>query len=1088
MITVLLAFVVSLSAQDHGQIVEAARRRHEAQDWHAVIDLLLPVAESRPIAAAAVEVARLLNDAAEELRMAGKAEVALRCHRSVLALRRELHGHDLHDDVACSLNNVAVCVHALGRTPEALSLFEQVVAIRERLPGSGQDLDTARARNNLAACLRALGRYDAALRQYELAFAAYSYVLAGRDDAGLAACIGNHGFCLESMGRADEALPRYELGLAMLRRLAGGGDHPMVASAMHNVAYGLDSLGRRQEAAARYEAVVAMLRRIHGDGDHPYVAATTSNLALCLLWLDRAEEALQRSRAALAMDERIYAGRDHPDLASKRHNVGLCLQQLGRPEEALAEFEASAAMLRRCSQERDDPALAQAEGAVAHCLAQLGRDRPAAELYQRALDVWRRVHGDADHPDVARASGHAAVVFARLGRTTEAEALLERACASIERLRSRTRLSAALRQSWFDDLKDGGVFESLQALLARRGAAADAWRAAERGRGRGLLDLLEQQRFDPLAEAGRRARRRGDEATATRLDALRQQLAAAELENDRLLHELSRLDDASAAAAAEPARRDTLLARAGEAEAGLRQLLDERARLLGDVLPVGRVRDAAELQATLREDELLLQFTVTANVALLYVLAREGPVAAVPLPDAYAAVTRALPALLARCSRAQLRGRDPADTAAPAAGAADPARELFTALIPTAVWQRLRGCKRVFVAAHRELHRLPFELLVTDTVDGLPVHWLDSGPPIAYVPSGSSLCWLRQRARDTGDDTTALDLLAVGDPGGVAVEPEVPERGVFVLAVGEDSAAERAGVRPGDVLLRYDGRELLDDKTLRDALPEVEAAIEDGLRADAPIVVELSRRGESVTVHVGKGRLGIEVGQGPARAAFTASRSGEQQVARILREGDLERLRRLPRLAGARAETEAIEAVFAARQAKTERLLGTEATEPAVFDLAAKAKYLHFACHGIAEEYAGQSLSMLVLSPPPNVLPGDDGLLKLGDLLNAWRGRLTSCRLVVLSACRTNVGPTLRDEAPQALPLGFLFAGVPAVISSLWAVDDASTKELMTDFYSRLLAGETDKLAAFTAAKKVLRAKYPDPFHWAPFLYIGAPE
>jgi CHAT domain-containing protein len=94
----------------------------------------------------------------------------------------------------------------------------------------------------------------------------------------------------------------------------------------------------------------------------------------------------------------------------------------------------------------------------------------------------------------------------------------------------------------------------------------------------------------------------------------------------------------------------------------------------------------------------------------------------------------------------------------------------------------------------------------------------------------------------------------------------------------------------------------------------------------------------------------------------------------------------------------------------------------------------------------------------------------------------------VLSACRTNIGPTQRDEAPQALPLGFLFAGAPAVISSLWAVDDASTRELMVDFHGRLAAGETDQLAAFTAAKKALRAKYPDPFHWAPFLYIGSPE
>jgi len=35
---------------------------------------------------------------------------------------------------------------------------------------------------------------------------------------------------------------------------------------------------------------------------------------------------------------------------------------------------------------------------------------------------------------------------------------------------------------------------------------------------------------------------------------------------------------------------------------------------------------------------------------------------------------------------------------------------------------------------------------------------------------------------------------------------------------------------------------------------------------------------------------------------------------------------------------------------------------------------------------------------------------------------------------------------------------------------------------------DTNELAAFTAAKKALRAKYPDPFHWAPFLYMGSPD
>ena len=61
-------------------------------------------------------------------------------------------------------------------------------------------------------------------------------------------------------------------------------------------------------------------------------------------------------------------------------------------------------------------------------------------------------------------------------------------------------------------------------------------------------------------------------------------------------------------------------------------------------------------------------------------------------------------------------------------------------------------------------------------------------------------------------------------------------------------------------------------------------------------------------------------------------------------------------------------------------------------------------------------------------------------------------------------------------------------MSSLWAVDDASTAELMRDFYRRLADGAPDRLEAFTQARRALRQKHPHPYHWAPFLYLGDPQ
>jgi CHAT domain-containing protein len=189
----------------------------------------------------------------------------------------------------------------------------------------------------------------------------------------------------------------------------------------------------------------------------------------------------------------------------------------------------------------------------------------------------------------------------------------------------------------------------------------------------------------------------------------------------------------------------------------------------------------------------------------------------------------------------------------------------------------------------------------------------------------------------------------------------------------------------------------------------------------------------------------------------------------------------------ARAETEAIAGVFRAHRGNVTCLIGPDATESAVFAWAPQARYLHFACHGVAGQHDGTPLSMLVLSKPPTALPGDDGLLQLDDLLHRWRGRLVGCRLVVLSACDTNVGATRRDDAAYALPLGFLFAGASAVVSSVWPVDDGSTRELMTDFYEQLLADESDPLTAFRDARRRLRARRPEPFYWAPFQFVGNP-
>jgi len=1120
------------TAQDVAAALAAVDQHIHTQQWQAAVDDLIAQAALATSDDARLQFADRFFTAGNGLMDAGVFTTALRAHEGALRLRRSVRGKGDDLAVAASLGRVATCTLALDDPAAASQGLTESVAMYRRLLGDADDANLAEALNNLATCLLTLGRPFEALPHLQAAVAMVQRLHRGADHLSVATYLNNLGSCLWGTGRTAEAVRVHKAALAMRQRLLGNSDHVDVATSLTNLGVALLDLGRADEALPRFELALAMRRRLADGRAQADLVSSLANLASCLRSLGRADAALPLFTEALVMGSKVppeqlgkelvlayngtalcmdalghtkegltaletaltaagflWGNSDQPIVTMLLGNLGTFCQKLGQPTEALRHIERAIAMDRRLHGDGDSRDLAIQTTNLAACLLLAGRSNDAMTQAELALAMQQRCYGDRDHADLAVSLGIAGACCEALGRGDEARTDLERACAMIERLREGTRVSPTTQQALFDHLKSFSSFERLQRIATRQGRTASAFQAAEASRARELLDRIGQAAFDPFVEAIRRATRTGDEATAARLPALRSEIEAADVEVDRLLALLTRLGDAAGSEAARQTRRQELFLRSDAANAHRRQLLDERARLLGDVLPVGRTRTAGEIQSALREGELLLEFTVTQDVNLLYVLARDGDVVVVPIPQACSTLERLLPALLQRCSHGQIgtRGRDPEDDKA-TDGDATASTELLASLIPADTWKRVQAARRVFVAAHRQLHRVPFELLVTDVVDGKPVHWLENGPPISYVPSGSTLHWLRQRAKDASDDTTALDLLVVGDPGALAVEPEVPEQGVFVATVSDGGEGARVGLQPRDVLLSYDGQALVDDKTLADARTATEAAIENGQRADTPIEIEIWRRGEKLKLAVPRGKLGIGLGPGKARVFAEMLLNSEARLERITRSGDLERLRQLPPLRGARLETEAIEGVFAAQQRKTEHLLGSDATEPAVFALAPRAKYLHFACHGIAEEYAGQSLSMLVLSQPQHVLPGDDGLLKLSDLLQNWPGRLSSTQLVVLSACRTNVGSTLRDEAPYALPVGFLFAGVPSVIASLWAVDDASTRELMTDFYSRLLAGETDKLKAFTDAKKALRQKYPDPFHWAPFLYMGAPD
>ena len=94
--------------------------------------------------------------------------------------------------------------------------------------------------------------------------------------------------------------------------------------------------------------------------------------------------------------------------------------------------------------------------------------------------------------------------------------------------------------------------------------------------------------------------------------------------------------------------------------------------------------------------------------------------------------------------------------------------------------------------------------------------------------------------------------------------------------------------------------------------------------------------------------------------------------------------------------------------------------------------------------------------------------------------------VVVLSACESGrVGHSAGDEA-MGLARGFLAAGARCVVVSQWLADDRCTAQLMVDMHRHMVTGSSPA-AALRLAQLALVRDHPHPFHWAPFIAVGAP-
>jgi CHAT domain-containing protein len=140
-------------------------------------------------------------------------------------------------------------------------------------------------------------------------------------------------------------------------------------------------------------------------------------------------------------------------------------------------------------------------------------------------------------------------------------------------------------------------------------------------------------------------------------------------------------------------------------------------------------------------------------------------------------------------------------------------------------------------------------------------------------------------------------------------------------------------------------------------------------------------------------------------------------------------------------------------------LMGKQATKSAVLEAMPNANLHHFACHG-AYKLENPLESRLALA---------DGELTLGEIFASYDAG--QAWLVVLSACETGLTDNWRDVSDEyvGLPAGFLYAGAPSVVASLWKIRDFSSALLVTRMYENLLNRDMGRAEALRETQIWLR-------------------
>jgi CHAT domain-containing protein len=349
----------------------------------------------------------------------------------------------------------------------------------------------------------------------------------------------------------------------------------------------------------------------------------------------------------------------------------------------------------------------------------------------------------------------------------------------------------------------------------------------------------------------------------------------------------------------------------------------------------------------------------------------------------------------------------------------------------------------------------------------------DPARVLAYIERGRARAMLEQLGESRNPPTLAEVQRNLGEGMALVEYMSLPERLVIVAVTRDRALVQTVPVPralPTDYAALYD----LLIRPIADVTRDARAItfVSDDTLQRVPFAALLDRDTRSFLVE--HHTLATAPSAGIAILTMQREQHGRPASALVFANPTIPRdtFPDLESLAASEYEAKAV----AKRYPRAEILKRDDATAECFLALAPFFDVVHFAGHAVVRNEE-PGASALVCASSPKV----HGALTLRQIAAM---RFTKTRVMVLAACSTMSGRNAAIEGVPSLARAFVVAGVPAVVGTLWDIDDVKAAPLMRVLHEELAKGVAPADALRAAQLAAIRDKKPVE-QWAAFAVTG---